>query len=61
MEKKVIIVKQGHWGDRRESEYGAMIRLLERRVVENEGIEVKLAPTFADAQDLLRQEEALSL
>ena len=60
MEKKVIIVKQGYWGDMREGEYEAMISLLERRSVD-EGVEVKLAPTFADAQDLLKQEEASSL
>jgi hypothetical protein len=58
--KRVVIVKQGHWGDMQEGEYEALISLLER-VVENKGVEVKLAPTFADAQDLLKKEEVSSL
>lgn len=45
MEKKVIIVREGHWGLTREGDYGTIIEMI-KRFIEAQGAEVKMAETF---------------
>ena len=61
MEGKVIIVEQGSLGNVQGDEYEAIINLLKRRIMKDEGVGVTFVPTLADAQDILKQEEMSSI